>query len=38
MSFTKILRTLTVPVDVALQRVREILAAKHPRGNGMGIG
>ena len=34
--FYKDSTNLTVPVDVALQRVRETLATKHPRGTGIG--
>jgi hypothetical protein len=34
--FYKDSTSLTFPVDVALQRVRETLAARHPRGTGIG--
>jgi hypothetical protein len=35
--FYKDSTNLSVPIDVAIQRVRDVLAAKHPRG-AMGIG
>jgi hypothetical protein len=35
--FYKDSTNLSVPIDVAMQRVRDVLAAKHPRGTG-GIG
>jgi hypothetical protein len=34
--FSKDSTNLAIPIDVALQRVREALAAKRPRGGGIG--
>ncbi|MFZ1927824.1 MAG: hypothetical protein WAU50_01725 [Candidatus Sulfotelmatobacter sp.] len=36
--FYKDSTNLAIPIDVALQRVRDVLAAKRPRGQGHGIG